>query len=337
MSLLFACLTLRALTTGALAAAPNVTVDVTLPPQAQQAGLNEAQLEDALANAIGQELHTVDLSEYMNQMANANVLSAKGIGVDYGSDMQRFAVGGGFGTAVNGAGFAFTAGDQLPETGFALQIGVMAGLNLGAFSPPESALRRFRLYVNGMTATTQREPFTATFLNYGGHLQIQVVKGGEKKDGVRWGGLDLTSGYEFSSYSLDLQKSYPISAEGLTWAANGGINLRAAAQSIPMELSTNLHIFVVTAFLGAGADYNLSGDATATINVSGPIDFEYQGQTSEVGYAAAGVSQTGTAAEFTPRVFAGAQVDVFMVKVYGQLNVTLDHSVGGHVGLRVVL
>ena len=104
-----------------------------------------------------------------------------------------------------------------------------------------------------------------------------------------------------------------------------------------MELSTNLHIFVVTAFLGAGADYNLSGDATATINVSGPIDFEYQGQTSEVGYAAAGVSQTGTAAELTPRVFAGAQVDVFMVKVYGQLNVTLDHSVGGHVGLRVVL
>lgn len=321
----------------ALAAAPQVNVNITLPTQAQQAGFDETELEQALESAIADQLHTVDLEAYMDQMANANVLSAKGLGVDYASDMQRFEFGGGIGTAVNGAGFALTSGGGLPETGFALQIGVMAGLNLGIASPKESALRRFRLYVNGMSAATQRDPFTATFLNYGGHLQIQVVKGGDKTSGLRWGGLDLTSGYEFSSYILELHEGLPVVTDELKWDASGNMILRADAQSIPLELSTNLHVFVVTAFLGAAGDYNLSGQSKASIGIGGPISLSYDGNHENVGSAEASVSQEGAANTFTPRVFVGAQADIFMVKVYGQLNVTLDHSVGGHVGLRVAL
>ncbi len=319
----------------ALAAPPTVTVSITLPAQAQQAGLDSTQLEQALTDAIGQQLHTADLQPYMDEMANANVLSAKGLGVDYASDMQRFEVGGGIGTAVNGAGFALTSGQGLPETGFALQIGVMAGLNLGIASPKDSALRRIRIYLNGMSATTQRDPFSAEFLNYGGHLQLQLVKGGDKDDGVRWGGMDLTTGYEFSSYILTLQQGLPVTTDNLTWNATGNMTLTANAQSIPLELSTNLHIFVVTGFIGVGGDYNLSGSSNATIGISGPITLSYNGQDSNVGAASATVSQDGSASTLTPRVFAGAQVDIVMVKVYGQLNVTLDKSVGGHVGVRV--
>lgn len=319
----------------ARAAAPNVTVDITLPAQAQQAGVDEAALEQGMADAIANELHTVDLGAYMDQMASANLLSARGIGADYASDMQRFVVGGGVGTAVNGAGLALTAGDQLPDTGFALQIGAMAGVNLGALSPPESALRRLRVYVNGMTATTQRDPLSATFLNYGAHLQLQLIKGGAKTSGIRWGGVDVTSGYEYSSYTLQLQKAYPISSDGLTWSATGDITMRAVGQGVPIEVSTNLHLFVVTAFVGAAGDYTLSGTADGQIGVSGPIEFSYGGQTTAVGSAAATVSQTGTASGFTPRAFVGVQADIVMVKVYGQLNVTLDRSVGGHAGVRV--
>lgn len=318
--------------------ATNVNVDITLPPEAQQAGLNEADLEKALTDAIGSQLHTVDMKPYMDQMANANILSAKGLGVDYASDMQRFAVGGGFGTAVNGAGFAFTAGDSaLPEAGFALQIGAMAGLNLGAFSDKDSALRRFKIYVNGMMADTRRDPFRASFLNYGGHLQVKLIKGGDKTDGVRWGGFDLTTGYEFSSYTLTLDDDLPVETDNISWDANGHVTILARSQSVPLELSTNLHIFVVTAFLGVGADYNVSGVADAEIGVDGPITVSYDGKTADVGSASVTLDEMGTAAAFTPRAFAGAQVDIFFVKVYGQLNVTLDESVGGHVGLRVVL
>lgn len=319
--------------------AVDASVDITLPDEAVQAGMDENQLEAELSAAIGSQLHTVDLSGYMAQMADANVLSSKGMGVDYGSDMQRFAFGGAFGTAVNGAGAALDGGtaEGLPETGFALQVGLMAGLNLGAFSEKESALRRFKLYVNGMSAETDRSPFSATFLNYGGHVQVKLVKGGDKTDGVRWGGLDLTGGYEFSSYTLSLQETMPVEASGLTWDATGSYTISAEAQSLPLELSTNLHIFVVTAFVGAGVDYNLSGSATSTVAVSGPITLAYGGREDEVGSASLSLTESGEASAWTPRGFVGAQADIFFVKVYGQLNVTLDKSVGGHVGLRFVL
>lgn len=319
--------------------AVDAIVDITLPQEAQQAGLDEAAMEAELASAIGDQLHVVDLGAYMDQMADANVLSAKGMGVDYGSDMQRFAFGGAFGTAVNGAGAALDGGTAtgLPETGFALQVGVMAGFNLGAFSDKKSALRRFKLYVNGMSAQTDRSPFSATFLNYGGHVQIKVVKGGDKTDGVRWGGLDLTGGYEYSSYSLSLTESMPVSQNGMTWDATGTYTLSAEAQSIPVELSSNLHIFVATVYGGVGFDYNLSGGASTSIGVGGPITLAYEGQSAEVGTASLTLTESGEVSPWTPRAFVGAQADIFFLKVYGQLNVTLDQSVGGHVGIRAVL
>lgn len=317
----------------------DASVDITLPNEAQQAGFDETELEAGMSKAIGDQLHTVDLSGYMAEMADANVLSSKGMGVDYGSDMQRFAFGGAFGTAVNGAGAALDGGtaEGLPETGFALQVGAMAGLNLGAFSEKDSALRRFKLYVNGMSAKTDRAPFSATFLNYGGHVQVKVVKGGDKTDGVRWGGLDVTGGYEYSSYTLKLEQALPVATDELSWDATGDYTISAEAQSIPLELSTNLHVFVVTAFLGAGVDYNLSGSATSTIGMSGPITLAYGGQSQDVGSASLSLTESGQVSPWTPRAFVGAQADIFFVKVYGQLNVTLDQSVGGHVGVRVVL
>ncbi len=314
-------------------------VDITLPAEAQQAGFDEAALEAELVSAIGSQLHVVDLGGYMDQMADANVLSAKGMGVDYGSDMQRFAFGGAFGTAVSGAGAALDGGTAtgLPETGFALQVGLMGGLNLGAFSDKDSALRRFKLYVNGMSAETDRAPFAATFLNYGGHVQVKVIKGGDKTDGVRWGGLDLTGGYEYSSYTLELTESMPVTTDGMTWDATGSYRMSAESQSIPVELSTNLHIFVATAYAGVGFDYNLGGGADTSIGVGGPITLSYAGESAEVGSATLTLTEAGEVSPWKLRGFVGAQADIFFFKVYGQLNVTLDQSVGGHVGVRAVL
>jgi hypothetical protein len=323
----------------ASALAVDITVDVTLPQEAEQAGLDADALGAELTRAIGDELRVADFGAYMDQMADANVLSAKGMGVDYGSDMQRFAFGGAFGTAVNGAGALLDGGTAkgLPETGFALQIGAMAGVNLGVLSGPDSVLRRVKLYVNGMSARTDRSPFTATFLNYGAHAQIKLVKGGDKTDGVRWGGLDVTGGYEHSAYVLELNEALPVEADVLSWDATGTYRLSAEATSVPVEVSTNLHVFVATAFGGVAYDHNLSGGATSTVEVRGPVRFAYQGRVQDVGSASVTVRETGAVSPSAVRAFVGLQADVLFVKLYGQLNVTTDRSVGGHVGVRAVM
>ncbi len=323
------------LVTSALALEFNVNVD--LPPEAVAAGLDADAMEAELKAAIDEKLHVADMGGYLDQMANANLLSAKGMGADYGSDMQRFAFGGAFGTAVNGAGLNFDGGGEaVPETGFALQIGIMAGLNLGAFSDEDSALRRFKIYVSGMSATTARDPLEGTFFNYAAHAQIKVVKGGSVTDPVRWGGLDLTSGYEFSSYVLTLAQDMPVNSDPLTWDATGTYTLSAEGTSIPVEVSTNFHVLVVTAWVGAALDYNLSGTADSEVGVAGPITVSYDGKDADAGSASVSLSESGIAETYTPRAFVGLQADIFFVKLYGQLNVTLDESVGGQLGARVV-
>lgn len=321
----------------ASAQALEFTVNVDLPPEFEQAGFDEAELEEEMEAKINEKLHVADMGGYLDQMANANVLSAKGMGADYGSDMQRFCVGGAFGTAVNGAGINFDGGEEaLPETGFALQIGVMAGLNLGAFSDDDSALRRFKIYLSGMSATTARDPFEGTFFNYGAHAQVKMVKGGDVTDPVRWGGLDLTGGYEFSSYELVLSQEMPVNADPMEWVATGTYKIGAEAQSIPVELSTNFHVLVLTTWVGVGGDYNLSGTADTSVSIEGPITVTYDGESQEAGSASLSLSESGIASTFTPRAFAGVQVDIIFLKLYGQLNVTLDESVGGQLGARVV-
>ncbi|MFZ5478348.1 MAG: Lsa36 family surface (lipo)protein [Myxococcota bacterium] len=323
----------------ALAAGP-VNVELVLDEDLQALGLDEAQLEEAMENAANEQMRLPEMGQYLAQMADANVLSAKGLGVDYASNMQRFAVGGGFGSAVNEGGFRFVAGEEpLPDTGFAFQISAMAGLNLGVFSKEESALRRVKLYVNGMKASTQRDPFTGTFLNYGGHLQIKLIGGaGDQEQGVaEWGGIDVTAGYEYSSYTLQLAQDFPISSGDLAWTAEGTYEISSEVQSVPLEVSTNFRVLVVSVFGGAGFDYNLSGRADNEIEVGGPLTYTYEGKAYEAGSATATMNASGFASEYTPRVFAGAQVNVFLVKLYGQLNVTFDRSVGGHLGVRAVM
>jgi hypothetical protein len=321
-----------------VAHASEVDIELSLPAEATAAGVDEAQLESEMRSAIDSQLRVGDLQEYTGQMADANILSAKGLGVDYGSDMQRFAAGGGFGTAVKGSSAGFTSGDApLPEGGFAFQISAMAGLNLGIAAGDDSAARRFKIYAHGMSATTQRDPFTGTFLNYGAHGQIKVIKGGEKGAALRWGGLDLTSGWEYSHYTLELTQEIPVESGDLGWKAEGTYRIEAESQSIPVELSTNLHVVVATAWVGGGVDYNLEGQGKTTIGVDGPLTYSYEGSEEKVGTAAVSVGTTGQAAAITPRFFVGAQADIVFIKVYGQLNATFDGSFGGHVGARVVL
>ena len=301
-----------------------------------QVGLDSADVEQNLTGAFSDELRVFDQTEFLEEMSEASVMAVKGMGVDYASNPQRFVLGFTVGSSASGAGVTFNRGDQsLPEGGFAFQMAAVGGLNLGAFSGEESFLRRIMVYGSGMVAQTSPEPFSASTYHAAGHIQLKLVRP-EPGGTVEWGGLDLTSGLELTNSSMSLAQGLPVEHDGFRWDAVGSYTVDTTATSIPIELSTNLRVFIVSVYAGAAVDLTQDAVANSTINLGGDLRYT-AGTEIDVGSAQLTIADEGRAAALTYRGFAGAQLNIFMVKAYGHLNVGLHGAVGGNVGLRVAL
>ena len=299
-----------------------------------------AQRWPTLSNAIGDDLMLGDQTGFMSSMADAAAISAKGMGVDYATNFKRFIVGGSLGSGVDAAGAQFgKGGDLLPEAGFAFQVSAMAGVNLGWACDEKCFADRIRIYINGMSLNTSGDPFSGSLTNVGAHLQLRVFRGINAKV-IRWGGIDITSGYELMEYALLLSKDLPVATNSgdadLTWNATGSYTISANTTSIPIEVSTNLRVLMFTAFAGAGLDLT-QGGADSEIKLQGPISASAMGQEGELGSARISYAGSGTPSAQVPRFFAGLQVSALPVKLYGQINVGLNNSFGGHLGLRFAM
>jgi len=256
------------------------------------------------------------------------------MGVDYASSPQKFVLGGSIGSALNGTGAGFGYGDGLlPQGGFAFQAAVMGGMNLGAFVDDDHPLRRFIVYGHGMGAGGGREPFSARAVNGGGHLQVQVLKVRDM-GAAGWGGLALTTGFEHTAYTLTLEQAVPIETAITTWQADGTYEVTARTNSIPLELSTNMRAAFFTVFGGGGVDFMVASGGDSDIDLRGDLTNE-AGQS--VGHALITWSDDTDVAGVTPRVFGGVQFNIFMVKLYGQLNVSMPEGFGGHTGVRIAM
>lgn len=306
--------------------------------KADQLGLDASALEADLSEQMGDQLKLDNQQEFLQQMGAANMMATKGMGADYASNPQRFVLGGGVGTAVNAAGVRFGRGSEgLPAGGFSFQAALLAGLNLGAFSSNESAARRFMIYVDGLVAETNPDPFHASASNLGAHLQIKLIRPKKHEGLLEWGGLDVTTGYEYSHYRLALSQDLPVLAESLAWESTGTLQIETDSTSIPIELSTNVRLFVISAFVGGAVDISNSAITDSEMSLDGPIMVDYDGGRENIGSASVSLVDQGDAAGVTGRLFGGAQVNIFMVKVYGHLNVGFDNSFGGHIGGRIAM
>ncbi len=314
-------------------------IDIVIDPElAQQAGLDADEVQAQLRSGTEGALKMDAPEAFLGQMATANAFATKGMGVDYASNPQRFFAGAALGTAVNGAGFSFVRGSEtMPAGGFAFQAAGNAGLNLGIASPDESALRRFVVSVNGMYAKGAAGVFDAELSNLGAHLQVKLVRP-DHEGLVEWGGLDVTGGYEISTYRLLLSDTMPIETEGLRWDASGSFDVRASSHTIPLEISTNLRVFVFTAYAGGAMDIRRVATASSEASLEGPVTASAEGHELQIGTISARLGALGTAeAVYTPRVFGGVQINVLWFKVYGHLNVGFDDTYAGHLGARVAL
>ena len=155
---------MRILIAFALWAAPMAasaqTLDLELTQQALDAGVDPTALENQLNSAIADELNLgtqAQHNEFISSMVEAASISAKGIGVDYASNINKFVFGGAFASGVHQAGFSFNRGSELlPKGGFGAQISLMAGVNVGMGGEDRKFFDRIRLYANGLAMRLPR-------------------------------------------------------------------------------------------------------------------------------------------------------------------------------------
>jgi len=308
---------------------------------ADSLGLDTAEIESGIQERVEQTLNLPDHAAFVREMANASVISTKGMGLDYGSNFDRFIVGGSFGSGVSGNGLSLGSGDgKLPESGFSLQVAGMVGLNLGMFSDDESPLRRFKIYANYMQLPINEDPFTGQLSNVGGHLQIDVIKSRDLT-GLTWGGLSFNTGYTRANYKLELDKALPIdldlSGQTVTWNASGSYSLSAGTTTIPLEVSTNIQMLKVLSIFG-GAGMNINGGNAGSRGTIGGELIASGGDNADdqnIGNMGLDLEVVENPTEISDHAFLGAQLNVLKFRVYGQATGSLSgEAFGGNVGLR---
>jgi hypothetical protein len=73
------------------------------------------------------------------------------------------------------------------------------------------------------------------------------------------------------------------------------------------------------------------------MELTGPLQAEANGTTGTIGTATLSFLHEGVPGPSFPRVFGGVQINMFVVKVYGQVNLGLDEGFGAHAGMRIAL
>jgi hypothetical protein len=87
---------------------------------------------------------------------------------------------------------------------------------------------------------------------------------------VRWGGIAVTTGYDYSHMSLRLSRNIPLSNFSIPSPVTDGVNVDVTGsasgsvdmttKSIPLEVTTSLRLLtLLTAYGGVGFDFQLGG------------------------------------------------------------------------------
>lgn len=286
--------------------------------------------------------------QYTDAMSNAAVMTGKGLGVDYASDMELFMVGARVGVGLDVGSNSFSdlvGGDVDAEqiSGFGAGVALAGGLNLGMFDwseeDPEAWFKwsNMNLFFNVFKYDYNKDEISADTTNLGIHLQYKLM---EAKTFIpfvfTWTGVQITTGYEYSNFNVGvnytLTENYTDTVTvgtlgskqvNASFTGNAGINAEVTTHSIPIEVSTGMQLlYFMTLYGGLGTDISF-GSASVNATVSGDVD-------ATIAAPPAGMDAGGTAAldlgvdggpdAFLFRSFVGLQLNAWIAK----LNIQLD-------------
>ena len=319
------------------------TVTVTLSPGGQalatSMGITPQQLADGIQTQINNAYDTAHVDNFLRSFADATSFSMRGLGVDYMSVPGNLILGVGAQVALATDGNISDA--QRPTAGLAANVSVMAGLNLGDWGHP-----RWTVFANGFYRNGATEQLHGAITTAGAHLQYRLVDpqqdSGVEADFLRWTGIDITSGVEFTKWDFGANDTITTNfnvagssgSTALTLDSMGQFDLSSTATTVPVEITTGLRIaLLLSLYIGAGFDFTV-GKSTLDANLNGHV---HAADGTDVGTVTVVGSGSNTASPGTGRALAGVQINLWKLKVFTQVNVSPTPAASIAFGVRLVL
>jgi hypothetical protein len=328
---------------GSGVARAQVTVGVTLNPEgealANQLGITSAELASRIQDRVNSAYDAQNVDGFIRSFTDATSFSTRGLGVDYVSMPTDLVLGVGANFAVAASG-DFNA-EERPTSGLSANVSFMAGLNLSKYGSP-----RWTLFANGFYRRATLNSLRGGITTAGLHAQYRIIKpqqdNGAATQLLRWTGLDLTSGLEFTRWNLgvddDIQTDFAVNGSAasamMTLESAGTFDLSSTAMTVPVEISTGIRIaLLVSVYVGAGVDFNAS---TGRLNVA--LDGNLMTEDGRnVGTTTIEGGGNTSGSPLAGRIMAGAQLNLSKIKVYVQLNGSATPAASIGAGIRGVL
>ncbi len=305
---------------------------------AQQLGVSEAELAAQIKTRVDDIYQTENVDDFLEAFTDATSFSARGLGADYASAPRGFIAG--VAASVSAAGDESIRSEERPTAGVAANLSVMIGMNLREWGQP-----RWTVYANGFYRNAETEQLDGTVTSAGAHVQYQVLLPSEEagaKTVMRWIGVSLTSGIEFTKWRLGsagdtLSTSFSVGSGSNTAPVNldsvGRLDLRSTAVTVPLEVTTGIRVaLLATLYVGAGLDFTV-GRSTIDSSLNGVMRTSDGQNLGTVDITAAG---TNNGSPGTARILAGLQVNLWKLKLFGQVNASQAPAASIAFGLKFV-
>jgi hypothetical protein len=243
------------------------SVVVTLNAQGQQLasdlGLSIPDLIATAKTKIDELYKTSRLPSLLRAFADTSTIAQRGLGVDYDPDSGDILIGGTAG-GIHGDVAIGTTNDLLG--GSIVNFAAMAGVNLGRWHLP-----RWTVFASGFSESTTINDLSGTLLTLGAHVQYHVVPGSQPGN-ARWTGVAVTTGLEYSDWSVgavtggSIESHFTVEGtnghHSVHMSSTGTLDVKTSTVSVPLEVTTGVRFFNTLVFFGGGGLDFTGGTAT---------------------------------------------------------------------------
>jgi hypothetical protein len=310
-----------------------------------------------LADEINSRLPAFDPATFLSGSANATVNAGAGTSADYASPFSIGLVGGQVGLSSKfapGGGVSSlmkNPPDLSKVQGIGAQAGVLLGLNTGTIIGSRKIgpidLSRTKGFLSFFAFGLDLTNISFDVKHFAAMGQYKLIQ--EKSVGlglVKWGGVDLTSGFIFNKMEFLYSKALKdLPSQSITTPIEASANFEGTANlgasvttfTIPIEVSTSGRLlYFLTPFAGLGVDLtfgsatNNSGLENQTLSISSNT-FTGISATPEID-----LGGDGSPSFFAMRAFGGLQFEFYALSVNVQVNKALNTgSLGFSAGAKL--